>query len=80
MQVELIERHGRPLEELIERGKETGTVRDIEAHETVAALSWMLQGSCYHLARGASEVEIDRLAEATTAISWHALYPDPGSR
>lgn len=80
MQVKLIERHARPLEELIERGKEAGTVRDIEARETVAALSWMLQGSCYHLARGASEAEIDRLAEATTAIIWHALYPDPGSQ
>lgn len=78
LQVELVERHARPLEELIERGKREGSVRDMPTHETVSALSWMLQGSCYHLARGADAVAIDRLAEAVTAIIWHAIYPDSG--
>jgi AcrR family transcriptional regulator len=80
LQVALVERHARPLEDLIEHGKADGSVRDVEAYETVAALSWMLQGCCYHLARGATDAEMDRLAEATTAIIWHALYPDPGSQ
>ena len=51
LQAEMVERHARPLEELIEHGKPRGTVREVHAHETVAALSWMLQGSCYHLVR-----------------------------
>lgn len=76
MQVELVERHARPMEELIEHGIASGSVRDLHTRETVSALSWMLQGSCYHLARGASADEVGRLAEAITAIIWHALYPD----
>ena len=76
MQVEMVERHARPLEELIERGKGEGAVRDVHTHETVSALSWMLQGSCYHLARGADEQGLDRLAAAITAIIEHAIYPD----
>lgn len=76
MQVEMVERHARPLEEMIERGKADGTIRDIHTHETVSALSWMLQGSCYHIARGADPDEIGRLAEAITGIIWHAISPD----
>jgi AcrR family transcriptional regulator len=75
LQVEIVERHARPLEELIERGKGVA-VREVHTRETVAALSWMLQGSCYHLARGAGTEQLDRLAEATTAIIWHSIYPD----
>jgi TetR/AcrR family transcriptional regulator, ethionamide resistance regulator len=80
MQVEMVERHARPLEETIARGKGDGSVRDVHTHETVSALSWMLQGSCYHLARGAGEAEIERLAEALTAIIWHSLFPDEPGR
>lgn len=76
LQVEMVERHARPLEALIERGKEGGSVRGVHTRETVSALSWMLQGACYHLARGAGEQAIERLAEALTAIIWHSLYPD----
>ncbi|HKJ35667.1 MAG TPA: hypothetical protein VKA36_03785 [Solirubrobacterales bacterium] len=75
MQVEMVARHARPLEELIESGR-GDEVRDVHTHETVAALSWMLQGSCYHLARGADPEQLDRLAEAATSIIWHAIYPD----
>lgn len=76
MQVALVERNARPLAEMIAAGKRDGTVREIHTEETVAALAWMLQGSCYHLALGAGEREIDRIAEALTGIIWHAIYPD----
>lgn len=76
LQVEMVERHSRPLEDMIERGKQDGSIRDVHTHETVAALSWMIQGSCYHLARGADEAQIERLGEAITGIIWHAINPD----
>jgi AcrR family transcriptional regulator len=77
MQVALVERNARPLGEMIAAGKRNGSVRDVHTGETVAALSWMLQGSCYHLALGADEDELNRLAETLTAIIWHSIYPDP---
>ncbi len=76
MQVAIVERNARPLAELIARGKRDGTVRDVHAPETVAALAWMLQGCCYNLALNAGTDQIDRLAEAMTSIIWHSIYPD----
>lgn len=78
LQEEIVRRHASPLRELIEHGRREGAgVRDVPATETVSALAWMLQGSCYHLAPDAPDAEVDRLAEALTSIIWHALYPDP---
>ena len=76
MQVALVERNARPLAEMISAGQRNGSVREVHTEETVAALSWMLQGSCYHLALGADEAGIERLAEAVTGIIWHSIYPD----
>ena len=75
-QVALVERNAQPLAEMIAAGKGEGRVREVHTAETVAALAWMLQGSCYHLALGANDAEIDRIAEALTGIIWHAIYPD----
>jgi AcrR family transcriptional regulator len=80
MQVALVERNARPLAEMISAGKRDGRVREVHTEETVAALSWMLQGSCYHLALGADEAELDRIAEAVTGIIWHSIYPDRPAR
>ncbi len=80
MQVEIVERNAHPLAELIARGKRDGSVRDVHTEETVSALAWMLQGSCYNLALGAGEAQIDRLAEALTGIIWHSIYPDTAER
>ena len=80
MQVAIVERNASPLADLIARGKKDGTVRDVHTEETVSALAWMLQGSCYNLALGAGDGDIDRLAEALTGIIWHSIYPDPGRR
>ena len=75
LQEAMIDRHAEPLTRLIEEGKRNGAVRDLQARETVVALVGMVQGACSRLA-GDDEDELDRLAEAITAIAWHALYPD----
>ena len=79
MQVEIVERNARPLAELITAGKRDGSVRDVHTPETVSALAWMLQGSCYNLPLDAGEEQINGLAEALTAIIWHSIYPDSRS-
>ena len=71
----LVDEHARPLAELIESGKRAGTVRDVHTRETVVALTGMVQRSCERLADG-SGADLDRLAEALTSITWHALHPD----
>lgn len=76
IQVEALERYSRPLRELIEAAKAEGSARDVHPAETVAAITWMVEGSCYHLARGASEDQLERLAQTLTSIVWHSLYPD----
>ena len=75
LQEAMVDRHAEPLTRLIEDGKRGGVVRDLHARETVVALVGMVQGACSRLA-GEDERELDRLAEAITAIAWHALYPD----
>jgi AcrR family transcriptional regulator len=71
----LVDRHARPLVDLIEAGKGDGSVREVHTRETVVALVGMVQVACERLARD-DEEGLDRLAEAITAIAWHALYPD----
>jgi AcrR family transcriptional regulator len=71
----LVDQHARPLAELIEAGKRDGSVRDVHTRETVVALVGMVQVACDRLAVD-DEESLDRLAEAITAIAWHALYPD----
>lgn len=76
MQKEMVERYAKPLEKLIAHEHDEGSVRNLHPRETVSSLAWMVQGACYHLGREAGEQEIERLAEALTAIVWHALFPD----
>lgn len=79
VQEAMVDRHAEPLMRLIEEGKRDGTVRDVHARETVIALVGMVQVACARLAAdGDDDAELERLAEAITAIAWHALYPDDG--
>ncbi len=71
----MVDRHAEPLAALIEGGKRAGEVRELHTRETVVALVGMVQVACERLA-GGSEDDLDRLAEALTAIAWHALFPD----
>ena len=71
-----LDRHTRPLADLIEAGQSSGLVRDLPTIETVTALALMVEGSCFRMARGADAAALDRLAEALTSIVWHALYRD----
>jgi AcrR family transcriptional regulator len=71
-----LDRHMRPLADLVEAGQSSGLVRDVPTTETVTALALMVEGSCFRMARGAGPAALDRLAEALTSIVWHALYRD----
>jgi AcrR family transcriptional regulator len=71
----LVDRHARPLAELIEAGRRDGSVREVHTRETVVALVGMVQVACERLAHEDQEA-LERLAEAITSIAWHALYPD----
>jgi AcrR family transcriptional regulator len=71
----MVDRHAEPLAALIEQGKRDGEVRELHTRETVVALVGMVQVACDRLADGVA-ADLDRLAEAITAIAWHALFPD----
>ena len=77
LQLVTMSRYARPMSELIERGKEEGLVRpEIHTSESVVALTWMVERACFHLARGASEERLERIAQSLSQIFWHTLYPD----
>jgi len=77
LQLLTMSRYARPMSELIERGKDDGLVRPgLHTSETVVALTWMVERTCYHLARGASPERLGRIAESLAEIFWHTLYPD----
>jgi AcrR family transcriptional regulator len=60
----------------LEAAQRAGSVRaDLPCAHTAAALSWMVERTCYQIARDADETEIEQLARALTAISWYALHP-----
>jgi TetR/AcrR family transcriptional regulator, ethionamide resistance regulator len=71
----MVDRHAEPLAALIEQGKGDGVIRELQTRETVVALVGMVQVACDRLA-GGDDADLDRLAEAITAIAWHALFPD----
>ncbi len=75
VQEAMVDAHAEPLARLIDAGRERGEIRELHTRETVVALVGMVQGACARLAGGGPD-ELDRLAEAVTAIAWHALYPD----
>lgn len=76
VQQAMVDAHAEPLARLVEEGRRSGAVRELHTRETVVALVGMVQGACARLG-GGSAADLDRLAEAITAIAWHALYPDP---
>lgn len=75
IQEAMVDRQAEPLARLIEEGKRVGAVRNLPTRETVVALVGMVQLACERLA-GGGEAARERLAEAITAIAWHALFPD----
>ena len=75
VQEAMVDRRADPLAALIEEGKADGSVRDVHTRETVIALIGMVEVACERLATSETG-ELDRLAEAITSITWHALYPD----
>jgi AcrR family transcriptional regulator len=60
----------------LELGQAAGLVRsELPVAETAAALSWMVERTCYQVARDADDASLERLATALSAIAWHTLTP-----
>jgi AcrR family transcriptional regulator len=47
---------------------------DVPSYETAAALIWMVERTCYQLAREKDPDRQARLSDALAAIAWHALH------
>jgi TetR/AcrR family transcriptional regulator, ethionamide resistance regulator len=59
----------------LELAQAGGLVRaELPAGETAAALSWMVERTCYQVARDADDAQLERLAQALSAIAWYALH------
>lgn len=59
----------------LEAAQRAGSIRaELPCAHTAAALSWMVERTCYQVARDADDTELDQLALALAAISWHALH------
>jgi TetR/AcrR family transcriptional regulator, ethionamide resistance regulator len=60
----------------LEAGQRAGSVRaELPCAEAAAALSWMVERTCYQVARDADDAQLDQLALALTSICWYALHP-----
>ncbi len=62
------------LRKLIQRGQKDGTVRDVSAADTAAALSWMIERTTLQLAPGATPKRIDAIATGLADVIWGTLY------
>jgi AcrR family transcriptional regulator len=59
----------------LETAQRDGSVRPgLACAETAAALSWMVERTCYQLARDAAADHLDRLALSLADIAWRALH------
>lgn len=62
--------------EALERAQSEGLMRaDLPAGETAAALSWMVERTCYQVARSADDAQLARLGAALAGIARYALRP-----
>jgi len=59
---------------LIQRGQKDGSVRDVSAAETAAALSWMIERTTLQLGPGATPKQIDAIATGLADVIWGTLY------
>jgi AcrR family transcriptional regulator len=64
----------RSVRRLIERGRESGEIRDVDGQVVAAALSWMIERTTVQLAAGAKRRELDQIAEALAEVIWATLY------
>ncbi len=59
----------------LERAQLDGLARrELPAAETAAAVSWMIERTCYQMTRDADDAQLERLATALAAIAWYAIH------
>jgi AcrR family transcriptional regulator len=71
---ENVEDFVRSLRKLIQRGRVSGRLRDVDAPSVAAALSWMIERTTIQLAAGAKPKDLDQVADALAEVIWAALY------
>ena len=62
------------LRKLIQRGQKDGSIRDVSAPDTAAALSWMIERTTLQLGPGATPKKIDAIATGLADVIWGTLY------
>jgi TetR/AcrR family transcriptional regulator, ethionamide resistance regulator len=64
----------RRVRRLIQEGRRSGEVRDVHPQGTATALGWMLERASLQVAPGASERELEALADGLADVVWGSLY------
>lgn len=64
----------RSVRRLIQRGQQSGQIRDLNGPMVAAALSWMIERSTLELAPGAKAKDLDRIADGLAEVIWATLY------
>ncbi len=68
----------RSVRRLIQRGRQSGEVRDVDPQVVAAALSWMIERTTVQLAAGAKSRELDQIAAGLAEVIWATLYASDG--
>jgi TetR/AcrR family transcriptional regulator, ethionamide resistance regulator len=64
----------RRVRRLIQDGRSTGEMRDVNPQATATALGWMLERTSQQTAPGASDRQLDTIAEGLADVVWGTLY------
>ncbi len=64
----------RSVRRFIQRGRQSGKIRDVDGASVAAVLSWMIERSTLQLAAGARPKELDQIADGLTEVIWSTLY------
>jgi len=64
----------RSVRRFIQRGGQSGKIRDVDGASVAAVLSWMIERSTLQLAAGARPKELDQIADGLTEVIWSTLY------
>lgn len=62
------------LRKLIQRGQKAGTIRDVNAAESAAALTWMIERTTLQRGPGAGPKQLDAIATGLADVIWGSLY------
>lgn len=64
----------RRVRRLIDEGRKRGDVRDVHPQATATALGWMLERTSQQTAPGATDRQLERIAEGLADVVWATLF------